>query len=132
MENAKYHKGRPFDTAKGNWKKGDLYQACVKFKVPGVSSTDLKATIWAALKKHIDEHIPPAIVEMARTRGYHLCMSMLDLRVNVLLQLKQALEARRQKLRQLKVQREQEAKERINVAKLRERQDLETRRQAGP
>ncbi|ETW03095.1 hypothetical protein H310_05521 [Aphanomyces invadans] len=51
MDNATYHKGRPFDTPKGNWKKGDLYQACVKFMVPGVSATDLKATIWAALKK---------------------------------------------------------------------------------
>ncbi|ETV91531.1 hypothetical protein H310_13913 [Aphanomyces invadans] len=75
MDNPKYHKGRPFDTPKGNWKKDDLYQECVKFKVLGASSTDLKAMIWAALKKHIEEHIPPVVVEMARTRGHHVVFS---------------------------------------------------------
>ncbi|RHX97743.1 hypothetical protein DYB28_003285 [Aphanomyces astaci] len=72
MDNAKYHKGKPLTTPKGSWKKADLYQACLKYDIRDVSPTDLKAAMWARLKKYIDEHIYPVVVQMAQARGHHI------------------------------------------------------------
>ncbi|ETW07098.1 hypothetical protein H310_03168 [Aphanomyces invadans] len=51
MDNAKYHKVKPESTSKGNWKKEDMYQACLKYGLNDVSQSDLKSVIWAKLKK---------------------------------------------------------------------------------
>ncbi|RHY25390.1 hypothetical protein DYB32_008350 [Aphanomyces invadans] len=72
MDNAKYHKGKPKSTPKGTWKKSALYEACVQYQLQDVSSIDLKSTIWKTLKKHLDEHVPPVVVSMARSRGHHV------------------------------------------------------------
>ncbi|KAF0768185.1 hypothetical protein AaE_002803 [Aphanomyces astaci] len=75
MDNAKYHKGKPKSTPKGSWKKADLYQACLDRSVPNVAPTDLKTTIWKALKTHLDEHVLPVVVAMAQNRGHHVVYS---------------------------------------------------------
>ncbi|RHY29543.1 hypothetical protein DYB32_005061 [Aphanomyces invadans] len=75
MDNAKYHKGKPKTTPKGSWKKADLYDACVSHGILDVSITDLKTTIWKALKKHLDEHVLPVVVEMAKAWGHHVVYS---------------------------------------------------------
>ncbi|RHY16479.1 hypothetical protein DYB25_008232, partial [Aphanomyces astaci] len=75
MDNAKYHKGNPKSTPKGSWKKADLYQACLDRSVPNVAPTDLKTTIWKALKTHLDEHVLPVVVAMAQNRGHHVVYS---------------------------------------------------------
>ncbi|RHY23918.1 hypothetical protein DYB32_009028 [Aphanomyces invadans] len=72
MDNAKYHKGKPKTTPKGTWKKSALYEACVSFGITDVAPTDLKSTIWKALKKHLDEHVPPVVVALAQSRGHHV------------------------------------------------------------
>ncbi|ETV70231.1 hypothetical protein H257_14259 [Aphanomyces astaci] len=72
MDNAKYHKGKPQSTPKGTRKKSDLYQACVDNMLTDVAPTDLKSTIWKTLKKHLDEHVPPVAVAMARARAHHV------------------------------------------------------------
>ncbi|ETV77203.1 hypothetical protein H257_09090 [Aphanomyces astaci] len=72
MDNEKHHKGKPKDTPKGTWKKDDLYQACVQYNLASVGLTDLKTTIWNTLKKHLDEHVLPVIVQMAQSRGHHV------------------------------------------------------------
>ncbi|OQR80625.1 hypothetical protein ACHHYP_17409 [Achlya hypogyna] len=70
MDNAKYHKGKPATTPKGNSKKEAMLQACVDFGFDNVASTDLKSTLWAKLKAHADSNVLPVIVEMARLRGH--------------------------------------------------------------
>ncbi|RQM30255.1 hypothetical protein B5M09_012612 [Aphanomyces astaci] len=72
MDNAKYHKGKPVDTPKWNWKKCDMYQACVDLKLPDVSPDDLKTTIWKKLKKYVEDNVQPVVVSMAEARGHHV------------------------------------------------------------
>ncbi|KAF0707795.1 hypothetical protein DYB28_016012 [Aphanomyces astaci] len=72
MDNAKYHKGKAPSTPKGTWKKAEIYEACVRFNLLDVPPTAMKKTMWARLKKYVDEHIPPVVVEMARSRGHHV------------------------------------------------------------
>ncbi|RLO05689.1 hypothetical protein DYB28_007463 [Aphanomyces astaci] len=43
--------------------------------VPNVAPTDLKTTIWKALKTHLDEHVLPVVVAMAQNRGHHVVYS---------------------------------------------------------
>ncbi|RHY50549.1 hypothetical protein DYB30_010735 [Aphanomyces astaci] len=57
--------------------KDDLYQACVKYNLASVAPTDLKTTIWKTLKKHLDEHVLPVVVQMAQSRGHHAGFSEL-------------------------------------------------------
>ncbi|RHY24281.1 hypothetical protein DYB32_008903, partial [Aphanomyces invadans] len=71
MDNAKYHKVKPESTPKGNWKKEDMYQACLKYGLNDVSQSDLKSAMWAKLKKYVDENILPVVVSMAHRRGHH-------------------------------------------------------------
>ncbi|RHZ32287.1 hypothetical protein DYB26_009833, partial [Aphanomyces astaci] len=75
MDNAKYHKGKPKSAPKGSWKKADLYQACLDRSVPNVAPTDLKTTIWKALKTHLDEHVLPVVLAMAHNRDHHVVYS---------------------------------------------------------
>ncbi|RHY18625.1 hypothetical protein DYB32_010350 [Aphanomyces invadans] len=82
---------------------------------------------------HVDDDVVHARLESdALFQSLKAKESVLDLQVNVLLQQQQALEARQQKLRQIKAQKDQEAKERKKLAKLRAREckELEARRQA--
>ncbi|ETV94443.1 hypothetical protein H310_11771 [Aphanomyces invadans] len=64
--------GKPKSTPKGTWKKSALYEACVQYQLQDVSPIDIKSTIWTTLKKHLDEHVPPVVVSMARSRGHHV------------------------------------------------------------
>ncbi|ETV94431.1 hypothetical protein H310_11756 [Aphanomyces invadans] len=72
MDNAQYHKGKPKSTSKGTWKNSALYEAFVQYQLQDVSPTDLKSTIWKTLKRHLDEHVPPVVVSMPRSRGHHV------------------------------------------------------------
>ncbi|KAF0692777.1 Aste57867_16168 [Aphanomyces stellatus] len=72
MDNASYHKGKPSNTPKGNWKKEALVQACAEYNIDDISPNDLKATIWARLKQHIDQNVAPVVADMARARGHHV------------------------------------------------------------
>ncbi|ETV69555.1 hypothetical protein H257_14791 [Aphanomyces astaci] len=72
MDNAKYHKGKLVDTPNGNWKKCDMYQACVDLKLPDVSPDDLRTTIWKKLKKYVEDNVQPVVVSMAEARGHHV------------------------------------------------------------
>ncbi|KAF0710983.1 hypothetical protein As57867_005412, partial [Aphanomyces stellatus] len=71
-DNASYHKGKPSNTPKGNWKKEALVQACAEYNIDDISPNDLKATIWARLKQHIDQNVAPVVADMARARGHHV------------------------------------------------------------
>ncbi|OQS05128.1 hypothetical protein THRCLA_20714 [Thraustotheca clavata] len=64
------HKVKPLSTPKGNWKKNDLFNACMKFGLYDVNINDLKATMWPRLKMYVATNIVPVVVDMARERGH--------------------------------------------------------------
>ncbi|KAH9121248.1 hypothetical protein LEN26_003121 [Aphanomyces euteiches] len=76
MDNAKYHKGLPLSTPKGSWSKLDLFKACVKYGINGITMNDILKQQSARISSHIEEHVPPVFVDMARARGHHLVYTL--------------------------------------------------------
>jgi len=74
LDNAKYHKGKPKDTPKYKDLKASLQAACIVYGIDH-APTDTKPTLWSKIKAHIDAHVDPVIVTMARAAGHDVWYS---------------------------------------------------------
>eukprot|EP00049_Salpingoeca_infusionum_P003784 m.70817 g.70817 ORF g.70817 m.70817 type:complete len:604 (+) comp12270_c0_seq1:27-1838(+) len=74
MDNAAYHKTKPKDTPKHSTNKADMLAACERYGLP-IDPRVSKATLWAALRHYIKEHVKPIVVSMAEEAGHEVLFS---------------------------------------------------------
>ena len=74
MDNAKYHKRKPFDTPQQSSKKCVLQEACAKYGVP-YDAEEPKSLSWAKLSEYTAKYIEPIIRTMAKEEGHEVLFS---------------------------------------------------------